>query len=308
MAAASPTSTSSSGKHVTLADIGAELATMIVTKDDLQQVSTTLHATLKSEVAGLKADFADHEASLTWVEQRTEAVEQQARASDTAIQRQRQLEDLDNRDHRSNIRIHGVPEADGDGASIAEILTQLFQIILCDDAPDHFRFEWTHRAFRPWSAEGGPRDIICCLYSFPLKEQIMQKAHNLLSLELQGLELPTIAIQNQILHPVELRPLPQRPPCRRGRDPTGAGLPSWRPDLTQSEEYHPPYSIQTGPSTDVSTRWCLHCRNFDLHTRMGDYPHCADLQRLLLLQMKQTKLRYRGTLTDTVTMTPHRLL
>ncbi|CAH2293537.1 Hypothetical predicted protein [Pelobates cultripes] len=182
MAPTSPASTCSGGEYVTLADIGAELrrkTTLMVTKDNLHQAPNNQHAALKLEVAGLKADFVVHETRIASVEQLTDAMEKQAKVSDTAIQRQgdlllamrRQLED--NRGRHNNIRIRGIPEAEGTWENVTETLTQLFCIILREDAPDHFRFERAHRALRPLSVDSVPQDIICCLHSFPLKEQIM---------------------------------------------------------------------------------------------------------------------------------------
>ncbi|CAH2322102.1 Hypothetical predicted protein [Pelobates cultripes] len=308
MAPTSPASTCS-GEQVTLADIGAELRRMtalMVTKEDLTRASDTLHAALKAEVAGIKSDIARQDTRITAIEQRAETAESQWQATDTAIRRQgdlilamrRHLEDLDNRGRRNNIRVRGVPEADGAGENIAESLTQLFRIILREEAPDHFRFDRAHRALRPRTADGTPRDIVCCIHSFTLKEQIMLKARSrahwtyrgaevtlyndlsLLTLDarralrpvtsalrdrnipyrwgypfsinvrrhnelisarcpedipafLQKLEIPNITVQNWILHPLELRPQPQRPPRRRGRDPQDH---EWRPDPAQPEE------------------------------------------------------------------------
>ncbi|CAH2246579.1 Hypothetical predicted protein [Pelobates cultripes] len=187
MAPTSLASTYSHGEHVTLADIRVELRRMtavMVTKDDLYQASNNLHTALKSEVGGLKADFAVHKTPIASVEQRKDAMKKQTKASDIAIQKQgdlllamrRQLEDLDNRSHRNNIRIRGIPEADGTGENVAETLTQLFRIILREDALDHYRFDRAHRALRPCNADGVPRGIICCIHSYPLKDQIMQRA------------------------------------------------------------------------------------------------------------------------------------
>ncbi|CAH2305453.1 Hypothetical predicted protein [Pelobates cultripes] len=88
----------------------------------------------------------------------------------------RHLEDLDNRGRRCNIRIRGVPEAEGSTENVVEILTELFQSILQQTSPQHIEFERAHRTTRPRTLEDGPRDLICCLHSFPIKDTIMRKA------------------------------------------------------------------------------------------------------------------------------------
>ncbi|CAH2253645.1 Hypothetical predicted protein [Pelobates cultripes] len=157
-----PASTCSGEESVTLADIGAEprrMSAQMVTKADLTRVSDTLHAALKAEVAGIRADITRHDARITAMEQRIENAEGRHMATDTAIKRQgdlllalrRQREDLDNRGRRNNMR--GMPEADSAGENVAETLTQLFRIILREEAPDHFRFDRAHRDLRPRTAE-----------------------------------------------------------------------------------------------------------------------------------------------------------
>ncbi|CAH2315849.1 Hypothetical predicted protein [Pelobates cultripes] len=87
----------------------------------------------------------------------------------------RHIEDLDNRGRRCNIRIRGVPESEGEEDAEA-ILTELFHTLLQTATPQRIEFERAHRALRPRSLEEGPRDMICCLHSFPTKNAIMRKA------------------------------------------------------------------------------------------------------------------------------------
>ncbi|CAH2301117.1 Hypothetical predicted protein [Pelobates cultripes] len=94
MVPASPASTCSGEEHITLADIRADLRCMsaeMVTKEDLNRASDTLHAALKAEVAGIRADITLHDALITAMEQRTENAEGRTKATDTAIKRQGDL-------------------------------------------------------------------------------------------------------------------------------------------------------------------------------------------------------------------------
>ncbi|CAH2277495.1 Hypothetical predicted protein [Pelobates cultripes] len=88
----------------------------------------------------------------------------------------RQVEDLDNRGRRNNIRVRGLPEAEGE--SPQEILTGLFTHLLGEAAPEDFGIVRAHRALRAPRRDGLPRDLICALVSFPLKEELMKAARS----------------------------------------------------------------------------------------------------------------------------------
>ncbi|CAH2319589.1 Hypothetical predicted protein [Pelobates cultripes] len=122
MAPVSPASSCSEPDQPTLADIGAEirrLAANMVTKADLHSLTATLTTSLTSAVSALRTDMEAQDGRIQMLE--TQALESQrcATAADTALTRQgnmllaqrRQIEDLDNRSRRSNIRVRGVPEA-----------------------------------------------------------------------------------------------------------------------------------------------------------------------------------------------------
>ncbi|CAH2248810.1 Hypothetical predicted protein [Pelobates cultripes] len=117
------------------------------------------------------------------LEQTTEAHTNKLTATDMAVARQgevllamrRHMEDLDNRGRCCNIRTRGVPESEGE-ENAEEILTELFQTLLPVTPPQRFKFERAHRALRPRSLEDGPRDLVCCLHSFPVKDSIIRKA------------------------------------------------------------------------------------------------------------------------------------
>ncbi|CAH2221753.1 Hypothetical predicted protein [Pelobates cultripes] len=106
------------------------------------------------------------------------------RAVDLATTRQgnllldlrRQVEDLDNRGRRNNISVRGLPEAEGERPQ--EILTGLFTHQLWEAAPEDFGIERAHWALRAPRRDGLPRDLICALVSFPLKEELIKAAHS----------------------------------------------------------------------------------------------------------------------------------
>lgn len=85
----------------------------------------------------------------------------------------RYLGDLDN---RGNIRVRGIPET-VEPDQIIPALQRVFNSLLDRQEDMVINFVRAHRALRPRGPETAPpRDIICCLQSFVLKEEIMRKA------------------------------------------------------------------------------------------------------------------------------------
>lgn len=97
----------------------------------------------------------------------------------TITELQRRLDDIENRGQRNNLHIRGLPELlEGDNLQ-AKVL-QLFQQKL--EKPDTFAIaiERVHRALKPkGAATDRPRHIICCLFRFGIKEEILTKARKL---------------------------------------------------------------------------------------------------------------------------------
>ena len=88
----------------------------------------------------------------------------------------RHLEDLDNRGRRANIRVRGIPES-VENAQIIPTLRRVFNSLLEGQEDAAIDFVRAHRALRPKGPDTAPpRDIICCLQNYPLKEEIMIKA------------------------------------------------------------------------------------------------------------------------------------
>ncbi|CAH2306546.1 Hypothetical predicted protein [Pelobates cultripes] len=154
MAPISPASTASDHDQPTLADIGAEirhLTAVMVTKNDLHTLATTLSASITTAVTALQNDLDTQKGRIQTLEHQAQTAHQQATATDTAVARQgnmllalrRQVEDLDNRSRRSNIRFRGMPESE-DGENAEELLTGLFRLIMGDDALAEMKFHKAH--------------------------------------------------------------------------------------------------------------------------------------------------------------------
>ncbi|CAH2285594.1 Hypothetical predicted protein [Pelobates cultripes] len=154
----------------------------MLTKADTNQMVQELRGALREELAGLRTDLTALEGRVEEVEATAQDCAQQRQATEMAVTRQgnllltirRQVEDLENRSRRSNIRVRGLPETDA--SPLTSTLEALFQHILGAEAPDAIRFVRAYRALGPTRQDGSHRDVICCLHDGGLKEKIMAAA------------------------------------------------------------------------------------------------------------------------------------
>ncbi|CAH2284929.1 Hypothetical predicted protein [Pelobates cultripes] len=167
-----PPSPLSGSSHATLVSICAELrslAAWMVTKRDLQTLTSMLNNTIKAEMAMIRTEVNEQGTRIPVLEQTTQDLSTQVVASDQALARQgtmllemsRQMENLDNRGRRYNLRVRGLPEPNGP-EDVERLLTSLFHFIVGEAAPAAYGFVRVHHALRPRSNNPTPRVIICC--------------------------------------------------------------------------------------------------------------------------------------------------
>ncbi|CAH2223287.1 Hypothetical predicted protein [Pelobates cultripes] len=179
MAPVSPASSCSEQEQPTLVDIGAEirrLAANMVTKSDLQSLTATLTASLKSTVTALSTDIEAQYGRIQALETQAQATQHQASAADTALTRQgnmllslrRQVEDLDNRSRRSNIWVRGVPEREGT-ENVEEMLTELFHQILGATRHQTSTLSGHTGPCNPGLGIGTPMTLFAAYIHFPLQ-------------------------------------------------------------------------------------------------------------------------------------------
>ncbi|CAH2325024.1 Hypothetical predicted protein [Pelobates cultripes] len=139
-------------------------------------------ATLHEEVShvGNRMQTLDEE-GITTALQLTKIQSLQQTHNEAILFLQRKIEDLDNRGRRNNLRIRGLPEApDGESENVTLTLTSLFNKLLNRPHDTSINFDRAHRAVRPKALPNEkPRDVICRLHHYPLKETILQKAKQL---------------------------------------------------------------------------------------------------------------------------------
>ena len=97
---------------------------------------------------------------------------------------QAQVEDLDNRNRRQNIRIRGIPESTTD---LLPAVSQIFHGLLPEKQSSAFACDRIHRALRPKpTPENPPRDVIMCMKDFLVKEDIMRASRNTPNISFEG--------------------------------------------------------------------------------------------------------------------------
>uniref|UniRef100_A0A8C5QBF6 Uncharacterized protein n=1 Tax=Leptobrachium leishanense TaxID=445787 RepID=A0A8C5QBF6_9ANUR len=119
----------------------------------------------------------------------------------------RRLDDLENRSRRNNIRVRGIRETITD---LDACLAHVFNYILEDRAVHPSSFDRAHRALRPRPSDTAPpRDVICRVADYKLKQAVMTAARRQRIWEIGGdrLEIYPDLAQSTLQAPRALRPL-----------------------------------------------------------------------------------------------------
>ncbi|CAH2327791.1 Hypothetical predicted protein [Pelobates cultripes] len=99
------------------------------------------------------------------------------------------VEDLDNRGRCNNIRLRGLHEGEKTPAQLQTHLKEIFLLILGQEPSALIEFVRAHCALRPKGPQIAPRDIMCCLTNFALKEEILRQARDRPSITYQTCSL-----------------------------------------------------------------------------------------------------------------------
>ncbi|CAH2293706.1 Hypothetical predicted protein [Pelobates cultripes] len=125
------------------------------------------------QVGDLEGDRDNLQLSLHNLEQRQDAHKSKL------VQIMCHTEDLNNRGRRNNLRVRGIPEAQGDQEDIRDTLQNLFNKILQRATDTPILLDRAHRAVRPQGLpQDTPRDIICRVHYYTLKEVILRLSRN----------------------------------------------------------------------------------------------------------------------------------
>lgn len=120
------------------------------------------------------------------------------------------LEDLDNRGRCHNLCVRGLPEAVEPG-QLTQAVLAIFDKLL--ERPQKHQLKWREcirlKNPRGRDTDPPPRDIVCCIANFRLKEEILPKARNRSRILYHGAEIKLYQDLSHITlqHRKHLRPL-----------------------------------------------------------------------------------------------------
>lgn len=164
-------------------DIGALLRSLL-TKDDIRLIISNIEELHRRELQGVRGKISTittrldvREAAATLVETRLAQLESgQVTHEAELLGMQLQIEGMEDRSCRNNLRLREIPESDGP-EDLMQVVTDIFRSLL--DLPDSatLKLDWAHRALGPRSTDPAkPRDVLCRLHYYSQKEEIMRKA------------------------------------------------------------------------------------------------------------------------------------
>ncbi|CAH2285546.1 Hypothetical predicted protein [Pelobates cultripes] len=172
------------GSNSNMAEI-KELLQNLPSKEEIAVMLTKLESSVQdqlskmtSEVKQISNRVGDLEEDRDQILDRLLQLEQGQESRDTKLlYNMKNTEDLDNRSRRNNIRIRGLPEAQGTNEDLQIVLQSLFNRMLQRPEDTHILLDRAHRALRPKGlAQEAPRDIICRVHYYSEKEAIMRSA------------------------------------------------------------------------------------------------------------------------------------
>lgn len=132
---------------------------------------------LKEEVGSISTKMVSLESEMASVKQKMGALENSSHTSQqNLINMALQLMDLENRDRRNNLRFRGIPESVED-KDLHATVTAICNHYL-DRAPNEFiELDRVHRVFRRRNVDNTrPRDVLCRIHFFVIKERVIRKA------------------------------------------------------------------------------------------------------------------------------------
>lgn len=161
-----------------------ELLRALPSKTDIQQLISAVEQSCQQAVEGLREDTLalghrvetlenGHEAMMQVVEDIQDTTKYHAEVLNSYKD---QLDDYENRDRRQNICIKGLPETIR-ASELLPTVQELFHKIMGNSVSEGVEIDSVH-CFPSCIIQNAerPRDIICKLHTFPVKESIMKNA------------------------------------------------------------------------------------------------------------------------------------
>lgn len=188
-----------------------------LTLQDLRAVATDIKDTFTTAIIELKQELQAMAGRVQEVEQKTAIHSSALRKIGASVSThsmqlrevQRHVEELDNRGRRHNLRVRGLPES-VDNVQLQPTVSAIFNQLLERPSHDTIAMERIHRALRPKGRDTDPpRDVICYINDYKLKEDVLRQARVKRSLVYEGhsisiyQDLSAITLKNRR----DLRPL-----------------------------------------------------------------------------------------------------
>lgn len=173
----------------------------IPTKMDMEGYIKRLESAYKSEIQALTNNISKVSDQVQRIEGEVAAVSSHQETQDNVITQHTQqihmlfaiAEDHENRNRRNNLRIRGIPETIST-AQILPTLKRLFNDLLETEETSPIEIDRAHRTLGPKNQDPNrPRDILCRLHYFTVKEQILRKARDRGNILLDGCQIQLLA-------------------------------------------------------------------------------------------------------------------
>lgn len=152
----------------------------LLTRADIEALVGKVEAAHKREIRAVKQDvqalstrLSAGECSLVTLEQRVTTLESRQRdQSNSAVDLQLRMEEMEDWSRRNKLRLRGLPEATGPSDLLATVIDK-FKRVAGDHLPECIEIDRVHRALGPRTSDPSrPRDVISRLHHYTHKEAI----------------------------------------------------------------------------------------------------------------------------------------
>lgn len=164
------------------------------TKADMDRMTATLQQVLREEFKEVKESLHSLTFRVDTIEQNQTAAEQKIATLEAKLAAQSQYlhnvrlqqDNLENRSRRNNLKIRGIPETTS-AKELRPTVTVILNKILGRDSTADIELDRVHRiqGNAPLS-DGRPRDTLCRVHFYIIKEEIIRKAWSLGTIDFNG--------------------------------------------------------------------------------------------------------------------------
>lgn len=187
------------------------------TLQDLRAVANDIKDTFTAAMTDLRQELQAMAGRMQDVEQKTNVHNSVLRKVTATVSThtmqlrdiQRHVEDLENRGRRHNLRVRGLPES-VDNTQLNATVSAIFSQLLESQCIEVINMDRIHRALRPKGRDTDPpRDVICFINDYRLKEDILKQARIKRTTEYEGHRISIYQDLSAITlrHRKDLRPL-----------------------------------------------------------------------------------------------------